>query len=41
MLSDGKHLCRCIINKKMSEYLGVEVVKPLGSYSMAPILKAE
>lgn len=41
MLSDGKHLKKCIINKKISEYLGAEAVRPLGSYSMAPILTAE
>lgn len=41
MLSDGKHLTRCIINKRTSEALGAEAVRPMGSYSMAPILTAE
>ena len=29
------------ISKKLSEYLGTEVIKPWGDYSMAPSLKAD
>lgn len=29
------------IKKNMTEYLKVEAVMPLGSYSMAPVLKAD
>lgn len=41
---DGKPTgdkARFRINKKLTEYLGAECVKPLGTYSMAPILIAE
>lgn len=41
---DGKPTAdkvRFRINKKLTEYLGAECVKPLGTYSMAPMLKAE
>lgn len=41
---DGKPTgdkARFRINKKLTEYLGAESVKPLGTYSMAPTLKAE
>lgn len=31
----------CRINKKASEWRGVEMVYPLGHYSMCPILTAE
>lgn len=41
MLSDGNHLIRCIINRKITEYRGAESVRPLGAYSMAPILSAD
>lgn len=38
---DRGNVIRCRISKKLSEFCGCECVKPLGSYSMAPILRAE
>lgn len=32
---------RFMINKKSSEYYGAEAVKPLGTYSMSPVLRAD
>lgn len=39
-LSDGKRTLSCRINRQLSEYRGAESVRPLGSYSLAPILSA-
>lgn len=36
--SGHKTLCR--INKRDTEYFGAEAVRPLGTYSMCPILRA-
>lgn len=40
-LFDGKERKLYRINKKASEYRNAESIKPLGSYSMAPILSAD
>ena len=44
VMSNGKkkvETITCRINKGLSEFFGVESVKPLGSYSMCPILSAD
>lgn len=44
VMSNGKtktDIITCRINKKLSEFCGAESVKPLGSYSMNPILRAD
>lgn len=38
---DNGEVSRCRINKRDSEYLMAEAVRPLGSYSMCPILTAD
>ena len=43
VMSNGKtkaDIITCRINKGLSEFSGAESVKPLGSYSMCPILSA-
>ena len=40
-LNDGTETIKCRIDKRTSEYLGVEAVNPLGKYSMSPILRAD
>lgn len=43
VMSNGKtktDIITCRINKGLSEFCGAESVKPLGSYSMNPILSA-
>lgn len=40
-ISDGKEKKTCRINKLTSEYRQAESIKPLGSYSMNPILSAD
>jgi hypothetical protein len=43
VMSNGKtkaDIITCRINKSLSEFCGAESVKPLGSYSMNPILSA-
>jgi hypothetical protein len=43
-MSNGKtktDIITCRINKGLSEFSGAESVKPLGSYSMCPILSAD
>lgn len=39
-LSDGKKIIKCRIVKQLSEYRGAETVRPLGQYSMCPLLSA-
>lgn len=39
-LSDGKKSIKCRIVKQLSEYRGAETVRPLGQYSMCPLLSA-
>lgn len=39
-LQDGPRSLTCRINRQLSEYRGAESVRPLGSYSLAPILSA-
>lgn len=39
-LSDGQRIIKRMIAKNLSEYRGAESVRPLGSYSTAPILSA-
>jgi hypothetical protein len=44
VMSDGKtkkETITCRISKGLSEFRGAESVKPLGSYSMCPILSAD
>jgi hypothetical protein len=44
VMSNGKtktDIITCRINKGLSEFSGAESVKPLGSYSMCPILSAD
>ncbi len=44
VMSNGKtkvDTITCRINKGLSEFCGAESVKPLGSYSMCPILSAD
>ena len=44
VMSNGKtkvDTVTCRINKGLSEFCGAESVKPLGSYSMCPILSAD
>ena len=44
VMSNGKtktDIITCRINKRLSEFCGAESVKPLGSYSMCPILSAD
>ena len=39
-LSDGKKTIKCKIVKQLSEYRNAETVRPLGNYSMCPLLSA-
>lgn len=39
-LSDGKKTIKCRIVKQLSEYRGAETVRPLGNYSLCPLLSA-
>jgi hypothetical protein len=39
-ITDGKETKTCRIVKKYSEYDGRETVKPFGTYSMCPLLRA-
>ena len=39
-LSDGKKTIKCKIVKQLSEYRNAETVRPLGQYSMCPLLSA-
>lgn len=39
-ITDGKEVKTCRIVKKLSEYRGTETVRPLGNYSMCPLLSA-
>lgn len=39
-ITDGKQTKTCRISKQLSEYRNTESVRPLGNYSMAPILSA-
>ena len=40
LVDDLGKVTKCRINKQATEYFKHECVKPLGSYSMAPILRA-
>lgn len=40
IITDGKEVKKCRINKQYSEYRKAETVFPLGRYSMCPILSA-
>ena len=39
-ITDGKETKTCRIVKQLSEYRGTETVRPLGNYSMCPLLSA-
>lgn len=39
-ITDGKATKKCRIVKNLSEWRGAETVRPLGSYSMCPLLSA-
>lgn len=39
-ITDGKEVKKCRVIKKLSEMDGRECIKPLGSYSMSPTLRA-
>lgn len=39
-ITDGKETKTCRIVKNLSEYDGRETVRPLGNYSMCPLLRA-
>lgn len=39
-ITDGKEVKTCRIVKNLSEYLNAETVRPLGNYSMCPLLSA-
>lgn len=39
-ITDGKETKTCRIVKDLSKYRGAETVRPLGSYSMCPLLSA-
>lgn len=39
-ITDGKETKTCHIVKQLSEYRGTETVRPLGNYSMCPLLSA-
>lgn len=39
-ITDGKETKKCRINKQLSAFNNTESVKPLGTYSMAPTLRA-
>ena len=39
-LTDGKKSIKCRIVKQLSEYCNAETVRPLGNYSMCPLLSA-
>ena len=39
-ITDGKETKTCRIVKQLSEYRGAETVRPLGNYSMCPLLSA-
>ena len=41
IISDGKEVKKCRINKQSTEFFKAEAVYPLGSYSMCPILVAD
>jgi hypothetical protein len=38
--SEDGEVIKCRINKKDMEHFGAEAVRPLGTYSMCPILRA-
>ena len=39
-ITDGEKTKTCRIVKQLSEYRGAETVRPLGNYSMCPLLSA-
>ena len=39
-ITDGDEIKKCRIVKKLSEYRNTETVRPLGNYSMCPLLSA-
>jgi hypothetical protein len=39
-LTDGKKTIKCRIVKNLSEYRNAETVRPLGQYSLCPLLSA-
>lgn len=39
-ITDGKTVKKCRIVKNLSEYRGAETIRPLGNYSMCPLLSA-
>ncbi len=39
-ITDGKETKTCRIVKNLSEYRNAETVRPLGNYSMCPLLSA-
>ena len=39
-ITDGKITKKCRIVKNLSEWRGAETVRPLGNYSMCPLLTA-
>ena len=39
-ITDGNEVKKCRVIKKLSEMDGRECIKPLGSYSMSPTLRA-
>ena len=40
-ITDGKESKRCRISKQTSQFRNAEAIRPLGEYSMAPILSAD
>jgi hypothetical protein len=40
-ITDGKEIKRCRISKQTSQFRNAESIRPLGEYSMAPILSAD
>lgn len=39
-ITDGREIKKCRIIKNLSAYNNTETVRPLGNYSMAPLLRA-